>query len=197
MNGTVLITGKAKKQTDNLSGKVREVLFQLVQEIGTTGPVRGDWPNYSKLSGDRHHCHLKKGKPCYVAIWWVDKGKIRFIEVHMQEPTKKHHTENDIVTLRLKVHRSNAAKVKEFVRALEEGKERAYSVAEVFPEYISQGKTIALRAYRTREDLTQRELAEKVGIPQRHISEMENGKRPIGKEMAKRFSEALGVDYRV
>ena len=117
----------------------------------------------------------------------------------MQEPTKKHHTENDMITLRLKVHRSNAAKVKEFVRAIEieEGKERTYSVAEVFPEHISDGKTITLRAYRTREDLTQRKLAAKVGIPQRHISEMENGKRPIGKEMAKRFSEVLGVDYRV
>jgi DNA-binding XRE family transcriptional regulator len=115
----------------------------------------------------------------------------------MQEPTKKHHIENDIVTLRLKVHRSNAAKIEEFARAIEEGKERTYSVEEVFPEYLSKGKTIALRAYRTREDLTQRELAEKVGIPQRHISEMENGKRPIGKEIAKRFSEVLGVDYRV
>lgn len=114
----------------------------------------------------------------------------------MQEPTKKHHTDNDIVTLRLKVHRSNAAKVKEFVRVIEEDKERTYTVAEVFPEYISQGKTIVLRAYRTREDLTQRELAGKVGIPQRHISEMENGKRPIGKEMAKRFAEVLGMDYR-
>lgn len=114
----------------------------------------------------------------------------------MQEPMKKLHTDNDIITLRLKIHRNNAAKVKEFVRAIEEGKERTYSVAEVFPEYISQGKTIALRAYRTRENLTQRKLAEKVGIPQRHISEMENGKRPIGKEMAKRFSEVLGMDYR-
>jgi len=101
-----------------------------------------------------------------------------------------------MITLRLKVHRSNAAKVKEFAQAIEEGKERTYTVAEVFPEYIAKGKTIALRAYRTREDLTQRELAEKVGTPQRHISEMETGKRPIGKEMAKRFAEVLGVDYR-
>ncbi|MFH0785700.1 MAG: helix-turn-helix transcriptional regulator [Pseudomonadota bacterium] len=74
--------------------------------------------------------------------------------------------------------------------------ERNYTVTEVFPDLIDKGKTIALRAYRTREDLTQRELADKVGIPQRHISEMETGKRVIGKEMAKRFAEVLGVDYR-
>jgi len=114
----------------------------------------------------------------------------------MQEPTKKHPIDNDMITLRLKVHRNNAAKVKEFARAIEEGKERTYTVSEVFPEYLSKGKSIALRAYRTREDLTQRELAEKAKIPQRHISEMENGKRPIGKEIAKRIAEVLGIDYR-
>jgi mRNA-degrading endonuclease RelE of RelBE toxin-antitoxin system len=81
MTWTVEFTGKAKKQADKLPGRIREVLFLLVQEIGTTGPVRGNWPNYSKLSDDRHHCHLKKGKPCYVVIWRVDKDKIRFIEV--------------------------------------------------------------------------------------------------------------------
>jgi hypothetical protein len=37
----------------------------------------------------------------------------------------------------------------------------------------------------------------KEGLTQRHISEMENGKRPIGKAMAKRFAEVLNVDYRV
>lgn len=114
----------------------------------------------------------------------------------MQARTKKHHIDNDMITIRLKVHQNNAAKVEEFARKIEAGEERTYTVAEVFPEYISKGKTIALRAYRTREDLTQRELAGKVGIPQRHISEMENGKRPIGKEMARRFAEVLGVDYR-
>lgn len=39
MTWTVEFTGKAKKQTDKLPGKVREVLFQLVLEIGTAGPV--------------------------------------------------------------------------------------------------------------------------------------------------------------
>lgn len=114
----------------------------------------------------------------------------------MQESTKKHHTDNDTITLKLKVRRKNAARVEEFARKIEAGEGSTYTVAEVFPDLIGKGKTIALRAYRTREDLTQRELAEKVGLPQRHISEMETGKRVIGKEMAKRFAEVLGVDYR-
>jgi DNA-binding XRE family transcriptional regulator len=50
---------------------------------------------------------------------------------------------------------------------------------------------------RAREGLTQMSLAELTGIPQRHISEMERGKRTIGKERAKKLAETLNVDYRV
>lgn len=67
------------------------------------------------------------------------------------------------------------------------------TVAEVFPEYLGRESQVALRAYRNRENLTQKELAERTGIPQHHISEMENGKRPIGKERARKLVEALGV----
>lgn len=63
-------------------------------------------------------------------------------------------------------------------------------------ESMTSGKT--LRAYRTREDLTQEELGRRIGnVPRQHISNMERDKRPIGKEMAKRFAEVLNVDYRV
>ncbi len=114
----------------------------------------------------------------------------------MQEPTKKRHTDNEVITLRLKVHRNNAAKIKDFARGIEAGEERTYSVEEVFPDLVGKEKVIPLRTYRNREDMTQRQLAQKVGIPRRHISEMENGKRPIGKEMAKCFGQVLAVDYR-
>ena len=55
----------------------------------------------------------------------------------------------------------------------------------------------ALRIYRENAGLTQTALGERVGgIPRQHISNMENGKRPIGKENAKRLAAALHVDYR-
>ena len=56
---------------------------------------------------------------------------------------------------------------------------------------------LALRGARAREEVTQREVAEALSISQHHISEMENGKRPIGKEMAKRLAEYFKTDYRV
>lgn len=54
----------------------------------------------------------------------------------------------------------------------------------------------ALRAYRSRADLTQRELARKSGIPQPHIAAMESGKRSIGLIAAKKLALALGISYR-
>ena len=41
----------------------------LFSELEQNGPVRGNWPNSGKLDEKRHHCHLKKGKPTYVAVW--------------------------------------------------------------------------------------------------------------------------------
>jgi len=41
------------------------------------------------------------------------------------------------------------------------------------------------------------EYADKIDIKPHHVSEMENGKRPIGKEMAKRFAKALHTGYKV
>lgn len=65
---------------------------------------------------------------------------------------------------------------------------------EVHPDFNG---SVALRGARKREALTQKELARLVGISQTHISEMEHGKRPIGKEMAKRLAKVLKVNYRV
>ena len=53
-----------------------------------------------------------------------------------------------------------------------------------------------LAGARYREDLTQEELSERTGIPRRHISEMENGRRPIGKANARKLAEALNIDPR-
>src|SRR6056297_2021248 len=55
---------------------------------------------------------------------------------------------------------------------------------------------ISLAGARGKEGLTQVQLSELTGIPQRHISEMERGKRSIGKKTAKLFSKALNIDYR-
>jgi len=56
--------------------------------------------------------------------------------------------------------------------------------------------SVILRGARSREGLTQVQLSEATGIPQRHISEMEHGKRIIGKETARKLAKVLHTDYR-
>jgi ribosome-binding protein aMBF1 (putative translation factor) len=68
---------------------------------------------------------------------------------------------------------------------------------EIFPEFVGNESGAALRGARYKEGLTQIQLAKLTGIPQRHITEMENGKRPIGKKNAKKIAEILKVDYRI
>lgn len=69
---------------------------------------------------------------------------------------------------------------------------------EAYPECSEEQLTCrALAGARSREGLTQVQLSKLTGIPQRHISEMENGRRTIGKKNAKLFAEALKTDYRV
>lgn len=65
-----------------------------------------------------------------------------------------------------------------------------------FPALQDNESGTYLSGARHREGLTQRQLAERTVIPQRHVSEMENGKRPIGKENAKKLATVLNADYR-
>ena len=50
---------------------------------------------------------------------------------------------------------------------------------------------------RGKENVTQNQLSELTGIPRRHISDMENGRRPIGKQNAIKIGKALNIDYRL
>lgn len=68
----------------------------------------------------------------------------------------------------------------------------------VLPELKNQPEySIILRGARKKEGLTQKQLAQVTGIPQGHISAMENGKMIIDKNIAKQFSEVLKVNYKI
>jgi ribosome-binding protein aMBF1 (putative translation factor) len=115
----------------------------------------------------------------------------------MQAHTKKPHTEN--VDLKFTGPVKNKEKA---IKALKElgfvDTSDSIPWREAFPELENEPSySIALRGARGKEGLTQKELAEKTGIPQGHISSMENGKMEIGKERAKRLAKALDIDYRV
>jgi len=84
---SVSFSTKAEKQYDKLrrSGSrpsINDIIDFLVLEIKSEGPERFNWPNYDKLSEDTYHCHLKKGKPTYVACWAVLDYKLKRIEIY-------------------------------------------------------------------------------------------------------------------
>ena len=112
----------------------------------------------------------------------------------MLEHTKKHHTDDALVSLQFRVHPQNVNTIKAYVQTIEQGD--SVSWREVAGRRGNIPAAV-LRGARSKAELSQIKLAELTGIPQRHISEMENSKRTIGKENARKLAAVLETDYRV
>jgi hypothetical protein len=83
MTWTVDIHNSVAKQLPKLPAKVMDRLKLLLAEIEAGGPVRHNWKNYSRLEGKkrRHHCHIRGGRPTYVAVWEEKDKSIQLVEV--------------------------------------------------------------------------------------------------------------------
>ncbi len=86
------------------------------------------------------------------------------------------------------------AEINYFIQIEKQKYKDTLSLEEIFPN-LHGGS--AIKGLRYRENLTQAQLAEMIGVKRHHISEMENGKRFIDKEMAKHLARELNTDYRV
>ena len=56
---------------------------------------------------------------------------------------------------------------------------------------------LAIRGARVRDGMSQKGLAARLEIAQYNLSKMENGERPVGKNMAMKLAEIFKSDYRV
>lgn len=82
----VVFSKKAAKQAKDLPERKRDILGALIKDITNYGPIRGNWPNYGKLSTGEHHCHLGGGRPTYVVKWVVvKKDLVRIVYVGTHE----------------------------------------------------------------------------------------------------------------
>ena len=123
----------------------------------------------------------------------------------MSEPMKKLPTKNFKVTVesskRDRTFLIPETKVKGLIYLIEDfevdsGRVKADDAFTDLTEKYTKPGAI-LRGARFKEGLSQKNLAEKLGIPQSHISEMEHGKRSIGKKLSQRLSKVLRVSYKV
>ena len=80
------------------------------------------------------------------------------------------------------------------VRHVNADGEELVDAAEVFPD---GSPAMALRGLRGKEGITQEELAQKLGIRQNMVSDMESGKRSISVKMAKRIAETFNISYKL
>ncbi len=114
----------------------------------------------------------------------------------MQAHTKKPPT--DAVELCFTGPASKRQEAVDYLRGLgfEAKEEPTKPWREVLPFKDEELPGVFLAGARYREGMTQAALAEVAGIPRRHISEMENGRRPIGKKNARLLAEALKIDPR-
>jgi ribosome-binding protein aMBF1 (putative translation factor) len=53
-----------------------------------------------------------------------------------------------------------------------------------------------LRSLRTMRGMRQAALAKKIGVQPRQVSDMENGRAPIGKKMARKIGDALNMNWK-
>jgi ribosome-binding protein aMBF1 (putative translation factor) len=121
----------------------------------------------------------------------------------MSELTKRHHTRlqgNHEHILHI-VHNGHYYNIPKKIAVKYEDKSkvvRAVPPKDIFADlekkYTKAG--VLLRGTRHREGLTQTEMAKKINVTQADLSKMENGKRPIGKIVAKRIEKMFGVNYR-
>lgn len=75
----VKIKRKIDRKTVALPVNIRALFAELLEDLKNNGPEQPEWPNYSKLGGNKYHCHLNYR---YVACWTLDDEKNLILEVY-------------------------------------------------------------------------------------------------------------------
>ena len=122
----------------------------------------------------------------------------------MQAHTRKHHTEKRLTQSQY-IHFYDGGhsycipkEIAEKNYRVDEDTEETISSDDLFKElndkYTEAGAL--LKGLRARENLNQNEFSKLIGVTQANLSKMENGKRTIGKMIAKRLEEVFHVNYK-
>jgi len=111
--------------------------------------------------------------------------------------TKKHHTDD---VAKVSWHGGLYAVPIEIMERYKVTSDNQYtSIDDLFSGLTQKSGEpgVLLKGLRYREGLSQIEFAKKLNVSQTNLSAMENGRRAIGKELAKRIGDIFGLDYRI
>ena len=78
MKHKVKIKKKVARGLKKLPPNVKKLLFLLIEDLKSDGPIQKSWNNFSSLDKDKYHCHLTYR---HVACWTYLKEEIE-IEVY-------------------------------------------------------------------------------------------------------------------
>jgi len=67
-----------QKNFEKMPKPIQKVFRDLIIDLELKGPIQPEWPNYSKLGKNEHHCHLSHK---WVACWKHENNSI-VIEVY-------------------------------------------------------------------------------------------------------------------
>lgn len=117
----------------------------------------------------------------------------------MPVPMKKRHTEKIANLIWHGNHYAIPLKIMEKFKISSRSDQTSLSIDDVFGSLINETSepAVLLRGLRHKEGLSQVEFAKLIHVTQANLSAMENGKRIIGKELAKRIAKQFGVNYRL
>ena len=78
MRWKVYFRKKVEKMVMKMPHKEQVLFANLIEDLEVKGPIRKEWPNFSKFSYNTYHCHLTYS---WIACWKVRK-KVFEIEVY-------------------------------------------------------------------------------------------------------------------
>lgn len=76
-----VITHKQVYKALKLYPQIKEKTKMLYDDLHRYGPHLYSWSHFGKLSNGNFHCHLKDGRPTFVAVWAVKDESIQLLEV--------------------------------------------------------------------------------------------------------------------
>ena len=78
MKWRVFFRRKVQKAVVKMPMREQKRFANLVEDLERKGPIRSEWPNFSKLGEQQYHCHLSYS---WVACWQVEESVLE-IEVY-------------------------------------------------------------------------------------------------------------------